>query len=600
MSDVVIGQVLDYSTKVKIEGEKRITEKSLLIQINRKEENWLSNVTIYYSADQKFDLVEAYIIDSNGKTVRQLKKKEITTRSDISSGSFYEDDFIKEFTLQWNTYPYRIKYTYHVTEKDFVYVTRWYPTFFTGVATLKSSLTVELPATYKTSMDYTDDLEYNIQKKDKNQILRWEKKTSKTVKSEVFSPPLLELLSHVHIVPVEFNYGVPGNSESWASYGKWHYALNSGADLLSLSEKMKVNDLIAGVTDKKEIVRILYHYLQDNTTYINVAIDVGGLKPYPASYVCQNKYGDCKALTIYMKALLKHAGISSFYTVINSGSNIKRVNKNLPGQQFNHVILSVPIDGDTLWLENTSNSSPYDYLGTFTQGRYALLVDKDHSRLITTPKLELNDVLEKRTYTFALNEAGSGTVNIDKNLKGGAFESYCYYKRELNEKEQKRKIMQDLDVKKCEIEEWEIKHTDRDRKDLNVLLKARCFDQFRKVGKMNVIQPVPMKIPSFEKPSARKNPVRISFPINRSDSIIYELSGLERYTTELPDNSYIATEYGKYEERYVQNETGVIVVRRFQLYAADYSRASYNDFFSFIKSINTIRKQSAIILTYNK
>ncbi len=594
------GQVIDYSTTVKIEKGKKITERSFLIQVNSKEHNGLSEVKMHYSANQEFELLEAYIVDPNGKTVRNLKKKEITTKSDVSYGTFYEDDFIKEFALKWNEYPYQIKYKYRVTEDDFVYVAKWYPTVFNDITTRRASLQVELPIDYKVSMDYSRDLQYQTYQQDGKQILQWELEEYKVSKSEIFSPPIIELLPNVSVVPREFDYGIHGNSESWSSYGKWHDLLNDDSDILPTSEKIKVNELIEGVADKKEIVKILYHYLQDNTRYINVAIDVGGLKPYPASYICEKKYGDCKALTIYMKALLKQAGIPSFYTVINAGSNAERINRDLPSQQFNHVILSVPIDNDTLWLENTSSYSPFNYLGTFTQNRYALLVDGENSGLISTPKLSLNDVLEKRTYSFKLNEEGVGSISINKKLKGEAFEYYKFYQNESSKKDQKHRILLDINLKNFELEKWGIMQLNRDKQELNVIFVANCFDQFRKVSNLKVIQPVIFNIPPFEDPDLRKNPVRINFPINKSDSIVYELPFIDKYEVELPNDSFTNSVYGKYEERYVKSGHKIIVLKNFQLYAADYPIESYRDFFLFIESIIKIQSQSVILLTKNK
>ena len=166
---VTNGQVIDYSTTVKIEKEKKITERSFLIQVNSKEHNWLSEVKMHYSANQEFELLEACIIDPNGKTVRNLKKKEITTKSDVSYGTFYEDDFIKEFTLNWNEYPYQIKYKYRVTEDDFVYVAKWYPAVFNDITTHRASLQVELPIDYKVTMDYSSDLQYQTFQQDGKQ-----------------------------------------------------------------------------------------------------------------------------------------------------------------------------------------------------------------------------------------------------------------------------------------------------------------------------------------------------------------------------------------------------------------------------------------------
>ena len=100
------------------------------------------------------------------------------------------------------------------------------------------------------------------------------------------------------------------------------------------------------------------------------------------------------------------------------------------------------------------------------------------------------------------------------------------------------KIMKELNLKNFELEKWEIMQLNRDEQELNVIFVANCFDQFRKVSNLKVIQPVIFNIPPFEDPDLRKNPVRINFPINKSDSIVYELPFIDKYEVELTNDSF--------------------------------------------------------------
>ena len=52
-------------------------------------------------------------------------------------------------------------------------------------------------------------------------------------------------------------------------------------------ETSKINSLIKGIDDEKQKIRVLYHYLQDETRYINISLETGGLKPRRASYVAK-------------------------------------------------------------------------------------------------------------------------------------------------------------------------------------------------------------------------------------------------------------------------------------------------------------------------
>lgn len=67
-----------------------------------------------------------------------------------------------------------------------------------------------------------------------------------------------------------------------------------------------------------------------------------------AAEICKTGFGDCKGLTNYMKAMLKAVGINSYFTIIHLGGQ-KSFNRAYPSpSQANHVILTVPVSGDTI------------------------------------------------------------------------------------------------------------------------------------------------------------------------------------------------------------------------------------------------------------
>ena len=143
---VAYGQILNYETKITVDNKgKKTTERIILIQINNKDENWLSHVEINHNPKQKFSFGYAQILNKEGRLVRKLKKKELITRSNLSYQAFYRDDLITEFDLYWNQYPYIIEYSYKIEEDEYLYIAWWTPLVFQNVVTIKSSLEVNLP-----------------------------------------------------------------------------------------------------------------------------------------------------------------------------------------------------------------------------------------------------------------------------------------------------------------------------------------------------------------------------------------------------------------------------------------------------------------------
>lgn len=112
-----------------------------------------------------------------------------------------------------------------------------------------------------------------------------------------------------------------------------------------------------------EKIDTLYKYLQRNYRYVSVQLGIGGRMPKSATEVYENKFGECKRLSNLMKAMLKEAGITAQYSKVRVGREEDDIMVDFPAQQFNHIILRVPLSEEVLWLECTSKYLPTGYLG---------------------------------------------------------------------------------------------------------------------------------------------------------------------------------------------------------------------------------------------
>jgi hypothetical protein len=209
------------------------------------------------------------------------------------------------------------------------------------------------------------------------------------------------------MAPSDFEaQGYKGNMSSWENYGKFMYQLLIGRDMLPEVTKKKVHELTDHLSNPREKVYALYDYMQKNTHYISIQLGIGGWQPFPADYVATKMYGDCKALSNYMVALLKEAGIKGKYVEIWAGEDAPPLVEEFPSSQGNHVIACVPMEKDTIWLECTSQTVSPGYMGSFTGGRKAILIDETGGHIVHTPDYSAAENLCSRVISAKINVEG--------------------------------------------------------------------------------------------------------------------------------------------------------------------------------------------------
>jgi len=268
----------------------------------------------------------------------------------------------------------------------------------------------------------------------------WVVKNLKAIKLEEGAESW-RVFPHVYFAQNKFSQeGYPGDISTWQNYGKWQKDLNADVCSLSPEREAEIRKMTDTIKTDKEKAKFLYQYMQQNVRYVSIQLGIGGWKPFAASFVDQKKYGDCKALSNYMSALLKAVGIKSCYAIINAFANQEPADPAFPFNHFNHVILCVPFKNDTTWLECTDNHMPFGLLSSFTENRRALIVTEDGGRLVNTPKSAMNNNQFNSEVHIVLNGDGSAKAET-KILSTGEYRDKLIGLSALKEDEQKKEII---------------------------------------------------------------------------------------------------------------------------------------------------------------
>lgn len=589
-------ELINQQTVVDISKGKLLQTYSFEIRINNRDGDKYAEVSIPFNRMNKVFGIDAAIIDNSGKKVQELKKNDITEHSEYSDMSFYTDSYVKEFKLRNHTYPYTLKYSYRIESSQFMFLTHWLPVIDNNVPTLEASLTLNVPLGYK--------LKYHSNRLDSPKIdtlqvrmqYKWQASYTNPVSSENWSPSLLQYFPYIEIVPENFMYENEGSHENWITFGNWNLSLLKGMDDLPESEKVIIHSLTDTILGEKEKIRKLFHYLQDATRYINVSIKTGGMKPYPASYVAEKKYGDCKALANYFKSCLSVISINSFYTTINAGAENEPIDTAVPSQQFNHIILYIPLKQDTLWVDCTSDLA-FGYLGTFTQNRLALVLSNDASALVMTPKLSFEDVQEKRKIIATISPSGELKANYRNIYRGNKYEIISTLKTELNETQRRQYINDRVIDDGFQLGTYTISNPERDIPEIILEFTASSGQMLKEYGNESLLKIIPLRLLYLEEPKKRKLPVQINYPILKIDSSEYLIP--ENYkTTTIPQNRSYHSKYGDYQVSFLENGKTVTAVKQIKINPGTYPIAEYPDFYSFIMKI--LESENSFYITLTK
>jgi hypothetical protein len=532
--------------------------------------------------------VEAQIYDASGQLLKKYKRKDFAENLRVREADV-TDNKILSLNFVPPPYPFTVVYTSEVVSSNTAFIPSWTPVEGRYVSVQSAQFTIKsapgLGLRYK---------EYNIgelkpEKKVGDSAVSFTISDIAATRGEEYSPSFNKLYPHVFFALEKFHLeGVDGEAKDWSGYGAWMYnSLITGTDELPAETQQKVRDMTVGETDPVKKAKILYEYMQSKTRYISIQLGIGGWKPMKAKDVDRLGYGDCKALSNYMRSLLKAAGMESYNAIIYGDSGKRDLLQDFASMQGNHMILAVPTGKESkyIWLECTSQHAPFGFLGEFTDDRLALVLKPTGGEIARTSAYDTKTNMQRLRGAYAISETGALSGNVVITSEGVQYsnkymleseshdEIVAHYKSEFN--------INNINIKKAALKN--VKEAGQFIEDIALDAEAYCSKSGNRLiftaNAFNQALHIPQRY------RARKSPLEIERGFIDIDEIVISLP--KGYTLEAQPAATVVTDrFGEYKTEIATNAEGQLVYKRtLQINNGSYSSADYELYRQFREKI---------------
>ncbi|QPH40776.1 DUF3857 domain-containing protein [Pedobacter endophyticus] len=549
-----------------------------------------AQLVLYYDKNTSIRGVKGEVYNAVGKPISKFNQNDFADVSAADGFSLFVDSRVKHYLPNVNQYPYTVVYNYEIRNKQNLIIPDWQPKPANDVSVEKSSYTFIAKPSDEVrikAVNYAGEPETVVDEKQKTTT--WRVSNLPAVKTEPYSPDPETYFTNIQIAPQQFNYyNHKGNYANWQELGKWIYddLLKERSTLTPATVEM-VKQLVKNENDDKEKARKIYQYLQDKTRYISVQIGIGGFQPIAASEVDRVGYGDCKALVNYMQSMLSVADIESYYCVVEAGSEKKSIDPTFASMvQGNHIILCMPLKGDTTWLECTSQKIPFGFLGDFTDDRMVLACTPEGGKLLRTPKLRAKDNIQVRL--AKLNVLADG--NITGTLQT-VFEGAQYDNREAmigkSQMEQDKLLKEAYNIDNIEFETASFAQ----EKDINPKLKENIAINIRNYAPINGNK-MYLQLNAFNLTKSipdvknRTLPVYINRGFTDEDTIIYTLPDNVNKSLITEAKKNFNSIFGQYTAKASLDGNKLTYYRKLVVNDGTFPAEKYAEFARFMNDVN--------------
>ena len=579
----------DEKIELDMKNESNVTQQIFraITILNKSGEDY-ADLMMFYDKSKVIKDIKGQILDEFGMPIGKFSQKDFKDYSASGEVNMYDDVRIKHFKPSVSTYPYTIVYSYQIKHNQTLFIPYWRPNANHDLAVEKSTYQFTCKKDLKIRTSFTNyDMAPEEVITDKVKTLTWSVSNLKARKLEALSPITHPEEIIIKIVPENFFYfKKQGHVTDWNNFGKWVFdnLLEDKQDL-PLETINKVKSLTANAQTTAEKASILYKYVQEKTRYISIQVGRGGLEPFPASYVDKLGYGDCKALVNYMQALLAAADIPSLYCVVEAGDQKISLDESFANAvDGNHIILCIPNEKDSIWLECTSNRSPFNYLGDFTDDRLVLACTPEGGKVLRTPSYKYTNNIASRKGSFTIDNNGSIKGNLETNYSGSQFENH-FGNKFNNSTDQIKQLKKYYPINNTSFSNISYHVLERDSVQLTEKFDLEISNHLAKTNNSFLFTPNLFNIQkNIAESKNRSTPLYINRGYTDIDSITFTFEDKIAGNI-IPFTEKIECPMGFYELKISMAGQKVKYLRKIQIKEGSYTTEQYQEYYNFIEKV---------------
>ncbi|MCH2045793.1 MAG: DUF3857 domain-containing protein [Saprospiraceae bacterium] len=584
--------------------DKAIYTEHRTITILSKEARLSGDFIAFYDQSSKIRQIDYRIYNQHGQLIHKANKKEIKDQAAISNATIYSDNRVKYYQApEQITYPYTVELSYNIEYNNTFQFPRWFFLLNENIALEYSSFEFEYPKVLKGRYK-----EHNFKGKttksstSTSERIKWELQNQVAKKSEPYGAALEEILPSIQLAPSQFKFDdYTGDLSTWQGFATWIHELNQELDPLPEEFKKELKLLTKG-KNSLEKTKFIYQYLQDNSRYVSVQLGIGGFQPFSPATVHKHGYGDCKALTYYTKSMLEAVGVQAHYSLVYAGNIPNKIDKDFPSNQFNHVILLVPLSYDnqldTVWLECTSQTQTFAYLGSFTANREAFVIHNNGKlewKQTSNYQCQDNQTISKTTIRF--DKELNAKIDIEKHTKALSTDALSGLQF-LSKQKQGETIKSYLDLPKAQVQSIDLYTQHSEHFGLKAVLSSNNL--LNKIGTSYTLIPNICSRHSFIPPNHKNRSQAIHLHIGYEQIDSVEIQIPPQMSIEgLFEPIQLDYIFGSYQAKIKQLANGnLLYTRNLLVKNGIFEATNYKDFLHFFKTVtHSDRKKMILILT---
>jgi hypothetical protein len=548
-----------------------------------------AELVIHYDRNSKVSKVRGVVYNAQGLQVSEVKKNDLRDYAISAGYTLFSDSRVLQYNPAVPGYPFTVEYIYTVEYTGTVGFNTWLPQRSFGMSVEDAELLFTVTAGSDIRFrEVNHRFESGITEAASRKTYKWKVSDLPAVAYEPKAPAFLDIMPAILLAPDKIVYeGIAGDFSTWDSYGRWVNGLIASRDQLPEATVQRIRSITEGLPDIRSKAAAVYQYMQGRTRYVNIALGIGGFQPMTAAVVDEKGYGDCKALSNYTRALLKAAGIGSFYAEIGTGQyhNIRFPDYSSTNQT-NHVMLCVPMEADTVWLECTNQKLPFGYIGLTSQGRYALMATPGGGTLARTTSFKSMMNSRSSKVSCTLGESGTPAFSLLTTYSNNLY-SEIFGLMNLSAKEQRETLLKALSGSRpVTIGGFTVKDNSGTGFIGELSVQGTIGNYPQKAGSRMIFEPMFFHSAGLTGPLPEKRKLPVVEPVTYTCTDTFHVDLPVNHAIEyLPEARSFSNCYGSYAYETFHEGHTITIVRQLTINKGTYHQSQFAEINEFMKAV---------------